>query len=146
MCILGDEVWRESYYMKVNMNRTVEAIGGGDFSITAWVKVPRLREQDYIILLRAGGGLSDFKLYIQKHTGLLRLSSFNVGDYGCGVIDNGSWNHIAVTYQDYALRFYRNGLLLYTFQVSGGSCRRQQIPRSHCRLRGMVLSQVRLIS
>jgi len=120
MCILGDEVWRESYYMKVNMNRTVEAIGGGDFSITAWVKVPRLREQDYIILLRAGGGLSDFKLYIQKHTGLLRLSSFNVGDYGCGVIDNGSWNHIAVTYQDYALRFYRNGLLLYTFQVSGG--------------------------
>ena len=106
--------------MLVDMIRKVEAIGGGDFSITAWVKISRLREQDYIILSRSGGGLTDFKLYIQKHSGMIRLYSLNIGDYGCGVVDNGRWNHIAVTCQDYTLRFYLNGLLLYTYQVSGG--------------------------
>ena len=104
----------------MNAIPSVETIGGGDFSITAWVKISRLQDQEPVILSRSGGGLSDFRLYIQKHTGLLRLSSFNVGDYGCGVVNSGRWNHIAVTYQDYALRFYLNGLLLYTYQVSGG--------------------------
>jgi hypothetical protein len=100
--------------------RTVEAIGGGDFSFSTWVKAPRLRGQEHVIISRSGGGLSDFKLYIQKHFGLLRLYSPHMGDYGCGVVDNGNWNYIAVTYQNYTLRFYLNGLLLYTYQVPGG--------------------------
>jgi hypothetical protein len=90
------------------------------FSITAWVRAARERDGDHVIVARGKDGWGFFRLYIQKRFGLLRFHCYNMGDYGCGIVDDGRWHHVAVSCKGSALTFFLDGLELYTFDVPGG--------------------------
>ena len=96
------------------------AIKGDRFALAAWSRAPREREEDHVIVARGKDGWGFFRLYVQKRFGFLRFHCRNMGDYGCGVVDDGRWHHVAVSCAGRALTFYLDGLALYTFDVPGG--------------------------
>jgi hypothetical protein len=97
-----------------------EAVAGTRFAVAAWVRAARERDGDHVVVSRGKDGWGFFRLYIQRRFGLLRFHCDNMGDYGCGVVDDGQWHHVAVSCEGRALTFYRDGLALYTFDVPGG--------------------------
>jgi hypothetical protein len=73
-----------------------------------------------VILAAPTVGLGPFCLYVQRGFGLLHIRYKHIGDYGCGLVDDGLWHHVAVVQDGYDLRFHLDGRLLYTFDVPGG--------------------------
>ena len=102
------------------MNPKGEGLSGRAWTMAAWVKVNPSGGADRVIVARGAPQMSHFRLYVQAHFGLLRFYSFNCGDFGCGVVDDDLWHHVAVTQREYALTFYLDGMALYTFRVPGG--------------------------
>lgn len=95
-------------------------ISGTHFSIAAWVQAPRDRATDHVLVSRGSSGWGFFRLYIQKRFGFLRFNCVNLGDYGCGVVDDGLWHHVAVSCDGRDMSFFLDGLKLYTFDIPGG--------------------------
>jgi len=118
-----------------------DRVSGERFTLAAWITAPRRREADQTLIHAPGlapdippesaqtSGLSgtrsvlqerqDYRLYIQRGLGLLRFSNYTIGDHGCGVVDTGRLHHVAVVCDGEDLRFYLDGMHLYTFDVPG---------------------------
>ena len=97
---------------------TSEKIQGTNYTIAVWIRAPRQREANQVLISRQARWY--YRLFIQKDFGLLHFACPNIGDYGCGVVDTGKWTHVAVVGDDYMLHFYMDGILIYTFDVPGG--------------------------
>ena len=91
-------------------------INGHHYTIAAWLRLPRQRDREHVLIESQGV----FRVYVQKAFGLLHYAHRNIGDLGCGVVDDGRWHHVAICQDGYDLTFYLDGTALYTFDVPGG--------------------------
>ena len=96
-----------------------EALKGPYFTLAACIRAPRCRTREQT-LLSERSGCDWFTLRIQRAYGMLAFSAPNLGDYACGVVDDGRWHHIALVLDGPELRFYLDARLLYTFDAPGG--------------------------
>lgn len=95
-------------------------IHGTRWALAAWIRAPRDRSRDRVILSRGQGGWGHYRLYIQQRFGFLRIQNGNLGDIGCGVVDDGRWHHIAISCDHRTLTFFLDGVCLYAFDIPGG--------------------------
>lgn len=92
------------------------------FTISCWVKVAPDRQQDRVILSKGAiGDAGFFVLKLARTSGRLQFWSPALkGDCNSEIIlDDNRWHHISVTYKEGRMKFYKNGSLAKTSQVTG---------------------------
>lgn len=104
------------------------------FTLEVWVYPEEIRSDWQPIAAKEGedGSYRNYGMFIVPNTMLVHTSL-----YGDDCTDNywfssheplvlNSWNHLAMTYDGEAIRFYLNGALDTEFPYSGGACQSEQ--------------------
>lgn len=93
------------------------------FTISCWVKAPPKRNETRIILAKGTGNKASsyFELKLEPATGRLNFySSPLTGNINSGIIiDDNKWHHVAVSYGQGVMKFYKDAVLMATNKVSG---------------------------
>ena len=98
---------------------SAEPLKGRHFTIAACIRVPRYRTRDQYLIMEKGD-FDGYSLKVQKLTGLMNFTTPNHGTFSCCMVDDGKYHHIALVQEDLELRFYLDGMKMYTFDVPGG--------------------------
>lgn len=100
---------------------------GSNFTLACWVHAPPVALGRYGVLLAKGPkNAGHYELYLNGSTGGGRTNGGaamyvpDLGDFWSGyVVPDGTWHHLAWTYDGASVKFYADGQLCRTFRASG---------------------------